>query len=84
MKLASTKRVLTPNECFYFMHDETISYQAKKCFDGFFRKMLEEDGELDSDEDESLDSEEDGAQVVGSLDEAEDDELEWLDNNKKA
>ena len=41
------------------MHDETISYQAMKCFDGGFRKMLEEDGELDSDEDEALDSEED-------------------------
>jgi len=78
MKLASTKRVLAPNECFYFMHDEIISSQATKCFDGFFRKMLEKDGELDSDEDEALDSED------GSLDEAEDDEREWLDNNKKA
>merc|ERR1711971_1097201 len=59
MKLASTKRVLAPNECFYFMHDETITYQAMKCFDGGFRKQLEEDGELNSDEDEALDSEED-------------------------
>ena len=55
MKLASTKRVLAASECFYFMNDETISSQATKCFDGFYRKMREEDGALDSDEDDALD-----------------------------
>ena len=39
------------------MNDETISSQAQRCFDEDFRKMLEKDGELDSDEDEALDSE---------------------------
>ena len=39
------------------MNDETISSQAQRCFDEDFRKMLEKDGELDSDEDDALDSE---------------------------
>ena len=50
MKLAATKRILGPNEYFYFMHDEIISAQAKNCFDEDFRKMLEEDGAPDSDD----------------------------------
>jgi len=75
MKLASTKRVLAPNECFYFRSHMDISYQAEKCFDAETRKIREEDGRLDSDdevdsddsalvdseEDCALDSDEDGA-----------------------
>ena len=50
MKLAATKRTLGPNEYFYFMHNEIISAQAKNCFDEDFRKMLEEDGDRNSDD----------------------------------
>ena len=52
LKLASTKRILGPKEYFFFEHDEIKSSQAQRCFDAGFRRMLEEDGDIGSSEDE--------------------------------
>ena len=52
LKLASTKRILGPKEYFFFEHDEIKSSRAQRCFDEGFRKMLEDDGDLGSSEDD--------------------------------